>query len=82
MRQIGTLLQSDAAIKLGAATSLLLPVESLWRRAALVLTPPLPLPVTPFSGGAAPGPEIVPYAIVYATVVLGLAAMSFARRDL
>ncbi|MBA2564508.1 MAG: ABC transporter permease, partial [Gemmatimonadetes bacterium] len=80
--QIGALLQSEGAVRVGMWTRLLLPVEALWRRAASLLTPPLPLPVSPFTGGSAPGEAMVLYALAYAIVALGLAAWAFERRDL
>lgn len=80
--QIGALLQAEGAMRVGTWTRLLLPVEALWRRAASLLTPPIPLPVTPFTGGSTPGEGMVLYAIAYTAVALGLAMVAFQKRDL
>lgn len=82
--QIGALLQSPSTVRIGTITGYLLPVEALWRRAAFLMQPPLPvfLPATPFTGGAAPGGRVVLYAALYTAVVLALAVRSFGRRDL
>lgn len=84
VEQIGALLQSGAAVRIGIVTSLLLPVEALWRRAAYVMQPPTPgnLPVSPFSISSAPSTAMVIYAICYGLVMLVLATFVFGRRDL
>jgi ABC-2 type transport system permease protein len=83
VEQIGALLQSSAAVRVGIVTSLLLPVEALWRRAAYLMQPPLLNNVpTPFSTSSVPSPAMVLYALVYAVVALGLAMRAFSRRDL
>jgi ABC-type transport system involved in multi-copper enzyme maturation permease subunit len=84
VEQIGSLMQSGAAIRVGIISSLLLPVEALWRRASYLMQPPLTreLPVTPFSASSQPSIAMVIYAVVYALVALALATYIFGRRDL
>jgi ABC-type transport system involved in multi-copper enzyme maturation permease subunit len=83
VEQIGSLLQSRAAVNIGIVTSLAMPVEALWRRAAYLMQPPLlsGLP-SPFSGASPPSVAMVFYALGYAALALALAMRSFSRRDL
>src|SRR5207247_2781586 len=63
VEQIGALLRSSAAVRVGIVTSLLLPVEALWRRAAYLMQPPLINNApTPFSTSSVPSPAMVVYA--------------------
>jgi ABC-2 type transport system permease protein len=85
VQQIGAVLQSETAVRIGEVSSWVLPVEALWRQAAFVLQPPNVLPgnfVSPFGALATPNPSIVYYALIYAAVAVGLALFSFSRRDL
>lgn len=83
VEQIGALLQSDAAVRVGIVTSLLLPVEALWRRAAYLMQPPLANSFpSPFSISSVPSPAMVLYALLYIVVVVGLAMRVFGKRDL
>jgi ABC-type transport system involved in multi-copper enzyme maturation permease subunit len=83
VEQIGALLQSHAAVNVGIVTSLLMPVEALWRRAAYLMQPPLLSSVpSPFSGTSPPSQAMVIYAVAYAALALALAMRQFGRRDL
>lgn len=84
VEQIGSLFESRAAIQVGIITSLLMPVESLWRRAAHEMQPPLTneLMISPFATMSVPSAAMVIYAIAYAGVALLLAMRSFSKRDL
>jgi Cu-processing system permease protein len=84
VEQIGSLMESEAAVRVGIVTSLILPVETLWRRAAYVLQPPIisRTNFSPFSAFSVPSSAMVVYAGVYALVMLFLAMRSFSRRDL
>lgn len=83
VEQIGALLDSRAAVNIGIITSLAMPVEALWRRAAYLMQPPMlgAIP-SPFSGTSPPSPAMVVYAGLYTALALGLAMRSFSRRDL
>ena len=83
VEQIGALLGSHAAVNVGIVTSLLMPVEALWRRASYLMQPPIMSSIpTPFSGSSPPSQAMVLYAALYAAVALGLAMRSFSQRDL
>ncbi|HEY0606394.1 MAG TPA: ABC transporter permease [Herpetosiphonaceae bacterium] len=84
VEQIGSLLESQAAVRVGIVTSLIMPVETIWRRVAYVLQPPLisRTNFSPFSAFSVPSSAMVIYACVYALVMLLLAMRSFSRRDL
>ena len=83
VEQIGSLLQSGAAIDVGIVTGLIMPVETLWRRAAFVMQSPLSQSIpSPFSSPSIPSPAMTIYALIYMTVVLLLALRSFQTRDL
>jgi Cu-processing system permease protein len=85
IEQIGALLQSEATVRIGIVTSLLLPVEVLWRRIAYVMQPGFlrQLPsMGPFMSASVPSTAMMAYAMIYAAVALALAMRSFNRRDL
>jgi Cu-processing system permease protein len=83
VEQIGALLQSPGAVRVGIITSLLLPVEALWRRAAYLMQPALTRNIpSPFSATSVPSQAMVVYAGVYTLVALILAIRIFGRRDL
>ncbi len=83
VEQIGAILQSSNAVRIGIVTSLLLPVEALWRRAAYLMQPPLANSFpTPFAVSSVPSDAMVLYAIGYGTLALLLAMRVFGRRDL
>ena len=83
VEQIGSFLRSQAAVNVGIVSSLLMPVEALWRRAAFLMQPPLVSAIpSPFSGVSPPSVAMVVYAMVYAGVALALAMRLFSRRDL
>jgi Cu-processing system permease protein len=84
VEQIGALFQSESAIRIGIISSLLMPVEALWRRAAHLMQPTLTqeLYASPFSTPSVPSPAMVIYAVGYLLVALVLAMVVFSRRDL
>lgn len=84
VEQIGSVFESEAAVRVGIITSLLMPVESLWRRAAYLMQPSSMGigELTPFAAFSPPSAAMVVYGIVYAVVALLLAMRSFNRRDL
>jgi len=85
IEQIGSLLRNEAAVNIGIASSLLLPSEALWKRAAFQMQPPLTRDLgalTPFSASSVPNEWMVLYAVLYIAVALALALRQFSRRDL
>ena len=87
VEQIGSVFESEAAVRVGIVTSLIMPVETIWRRAAHLMQPSVAgLDIdnfmTPFGAISVPSPAMVGYAIAYAIVALLLAMRAFSRRDL
>lgn len=84
VEQIGTFFNAPATTTIGIVSSLILPVEALWRLAATLLQPPLlnNVDFSPFSLGAVPSVAMVVYAGGYIVVLFALAMRAFARRDL
>jgi ABC-type transport system involved in multi-copper enzyme maturation permease subunit len=84
VEQIGSLMQSETAVNIGILTSLILPSEAVWRRAAYLMQPGAirNLPTNPFTTASVPSPAMMVYAGVYIVVLLGLALWIFSRRDL
>lgn len=84
IEEIGSLERSQTAVNIGVVVSLIMPSESLWRRAASDLQGPIigGFGRTPFSVGSVPSVWMVLYAVMYLTVALSLAVRRFSRRDL
>jgi len=84
IEQAGALTHSPRAVKVGIAASILMPSESLWRRAAFEMQSPVvgALGFSPFSNASVPSGAMVAYAGLYLVAALGLALRCFRRRDL
>ena len=84
IEQAGALTHSPRAVNVGIAASVLMPSESLWRRAAFEMQSPLvgAMGFSPFSNASVPSVAMVAYAGVYVAVALGFALRCFGRRDL
>jgi ABC-type transport system involved in multi-copper enzyme maturation permease subunit len=85
IEQIGSLLRNEAAVNIGIVSSLLMPSEALWKRAAFEMQSPLARDLgsmTPFSSTSVPNERMVLYAVAYASIALVLALQQFSRRDL
>src|ERR1044071_3329724 len=83
VEQFGTLLQNDTAIKVGITTSLIIPSESLWKRAAFEMQTPLTGTFgSPFTTTSVPSPLMMGYTFLYLIVVLVIAVRIFQSRDL
>ena len=85
IEQIGSFLDSQAAVNVGIVSSLLLPGEALWKRAAYEMRS-LVVDATGFSPftstSSVPSPLMIGYAIAYAAAALALTVWCFSRRDL
>lgn len=82
--QIGSLLEVQTAVDLGILSSLLLPSEALWRRAAYGLQTSTIRSFNaagPFSTSSVPSDWFVLYAGLYMLVTIALGLRIFARRD-
>jgi ABC-type transport system involved in multi-copper enzyme maturation permease subunit len=84
IEQVGSLLNSDTAVNIGIASSLIMPSEALWKRAAYEMQTPLARVsgLTPFTSTTVPSTIMIVYAAVYIVVMLALALRQFSRRDL
>ena len=83
VEQIGAMLQNDTAVKVGIITSLLIPSESLWRRATFEMQAPLVGAFgSPFTSPSAPSTVMVVYTFLYLSFTLFLAVRIFQKRDL
>lgn len=81
---VGWFTQNQVAVNIGILSSLIMPTEALWKRAAHLMESPLvsALGISPFTSASPPSPIMVWYAIAYAAVILGFAIRHFSRRDL
>jgi len=84
MEQFGAMAQKPVAVNIGIVASLIMPSESLWRRAAFEMQSSLvrALGFSPFGGASVPSAIMIVYAGVYLAVALSLAVRRFSRRDL
>jgi ABC-2 type transport system permease protein len=85
VEQIGSFLDSTAAVNVGIVSSLLIPTEAIWKRAAFEMRSLVVSAAgfSPFTSAASvPSPLMVIYGVCYAAVALGLALWRFERRDL
>jgi ABC-type transport system involved in multi-copper enzyme maturation permease subunit len=83
VEQFGAVLQNSTAIKVGIITSLIIPSESLWKRAAFEMQAPLTGSFgSPFTTTSVPSPLMMGYTLLYLIVVLFIAVRIFQSRDL
>jgi Cu-processing system permease protein len=74
----------QALVNLGILSSLIMPSDALWRRAAFKFQPPLigSVGASPFGSNLVPSNAMVVYAALYAVLAILLAQVLFSRRDL
>jgi ABC-type transport system involved in multi-copper enzyme maturation permease subunit len=84
IEQIGSVLSNPTAVQIGIVTSLIIPTEALWRRAAFEMQSPLAssLGLSPFGAFSVPSTLMIMYAILYLGVVLAMAVNIFKHRDI
>jgi ABC-type transport system involved in multi-copper enzyme maturation permease subunit len=84
IEQFGSFLNNQAAMNIGIISSLIIPSEAVWKRAAYEMQSPLvaAMGFSPFSASSAPSTIMILYAMLYTLVVLSLAVRTFTRRDL
>jgi len=84
IEQFGALIQNSTAVKVGIIASLIIPSETLWRRAAFEMQTPLTgaLGVSPFGAFSVPSPLMIAYTAVYLIVTLIIAIRVFEKRDI
>jgi Cu-processing system permease protein len=84
IEQIGSAIRNTTAVKVGILTSLIIPSEALWHRAAYEMQSPLSgmLGLSPFGTTSVPSLLMIGYALVYLLAGLGLTIILFRSRDL
>ena len=84
IEQIGSFLRNQTAVNIGIISSLIIPSEALWKRAAHLMQSPLVsmMGFSPFSSPSVPSPLMIWYALFYIILILGIAIRIFNRRDL
>jgi len=84
IEQIGSAMHNETAVDIGILSSLIMPSEAVWKRAAYRMQPPAlsSLNLSPFSMASAPSPMMLVYAALYCAFFLWLAVRWFERSDL
>jgi ABC-type transport system involved in multi-copper enzyme maturation permease subunit len=84
IEQIGSFIQNQTAVNVGIISSLIIPSEALWKRAAFEMQSPLvtALGFSPFTAASMPSQVMVFYGVLYAVLALLLAIGLFKKRDL
>jgi len=84
LEQVSGFSQSQQIVTLGVATSVLMPSESIWRRAAFEMQTPLAgsLSFSPFANVSIPSGAALLYAGAFTICVFSAAVYRFGRRDL
>jgi Cu-processing system permease protein len=84
VEQFGAVLHNQTAINIGIITSLIIPSEAIWRRAAYEMQSPLSsaLGISPFGTTSVPSLLMIGYAVIYLLLALAITVMVFRKRDL
>lgn len=84
LEQMSGFTESAHLVLLGVISSLIMPSEAIWRRAAYEMQSPVAgsLPFSPFSNISVPSNMMIGYAVVYLAIALGVALIHFQSRDL
>jgi Cu-processing system permease protein len=84
LEQMSGFTESARLVAVGIVTSLIMPSEAIWRRAAFDMQTPLAgsLPFSPFANVSIPSLTMIGYAAFYGLVALAIALYHFHARDL
>ncbi|MGB7172284.1 MAG: ABC transporter permease subunit [Candidatus Acidiferrales bacterium] len=84
LEQMSGFTESARLVTLGVVSSLIMPSEAIWRRAAFEMQTPLAgsLPFSPFANVSIPSGMMIGYAGVYLVVALAIGIWHFQVRDL
>lgn len=84
LEQMSGFVEGSRLAMVGIVTSLIMPSEAVWRRAAFEMESPLAgsLQFSPFADISIPSATMIGYAIIYLLVVLAIAMYHFHERDL
>ena len=81
---VGWFTRNNVAVNIGIISSLIVPTEAIWKRAAHLMESPIIAAIgfSPFTSGSPPSPLMVWYTIMYIVIIMALAIRQFKRRDL
>jgi ABC-type transport system involved in multi-copper enzyme maturation permease subunit len=81
---VGWFTHNQIVVNIGIISSLIIPSEALWKRAAHLMESPLVAAIgfSPFTAASPPSPLMVGYAVFYLVALLMFAIQLFKRRDL
>jgi len=81
---VGWFTRNKVAVNIGIISSLIIPTEAIWKRAAHIMESPLIAAIgfSPFTSGSPPSPLMVWYTLVYILIIMTFALRQFKRRDL
>jgi Cu-processing system permease protein len=84
IEQFGSMINNQTAVQVGIVASLIIPSESLWRRAAFEMQSPIAgaLGLSPFGTISVPSLLMLAYAVLYLAAALALTVRIFNRREL
>ena len=84
VEQFGSMLRNETAVNVGIVASLIMPSETVWKRAAYLMQTPAfrEFAITPFSAASPPSTAMMLYIAAYTLVILALALRIFQKRDL
>lgn len=84
LEQMSGFTESARLVAVGVTTSLIMPSESVWRRAAFRMQTPLAgsLPFSPFANVSIPSTTMIGYAVFYMAAALVIGLWHFQIRDL
>lgn len=83
VEQIGALLDNQVMKTIGIVSSLAIPSDVIWKRAAYLLQEAgLPVLPTPFTPATPPSTAMTTYAVIYMAAAVASAVLIFRRRDL
>jgi Cu-processing system permease protein len=85
VEQIGTALSNDTMVRIGIASSILLPSDAMWKLASYVVQPAIAVNLigpNPFGTAKPPSTFAVQYAVAYCLVLVVASMIVFRRRDI
>lgn len=80
----GAFFENQVVVNIGIISSLIMPSEAMWKRAAYLMESPIVafVGVSPFNSTSVPSVWMVVYALLYTLIFLLLAIRQFGKRDL
>jgi hypothetical protein len=84
LEQMSGFTEGSRLAMVGILTSIIMPSEAIWRRAAFEMESPLSgsMQFSPFADISIPSVGMIAYACIYLLIALGIAVYHFGERDL